>query len=334
MNFFSNFLVAFCYHRNFGRFGSSSLAGGESDSSTQEGIRKPAAPDRWHSRSAWKHGTGLFAKPARMNSAMCGWRSLIMRRESTQLDQWAATPTRTALARPRPPAESARTCGRLGELTASRGSGANMTKHCHRGGQRTPASGMVALISTRVGSCGSTHHEEEVRRLWVIYPRDLLEKGLLFSGFALQKVSDESKLPDGNSQNLQPLLVNWKQKVTSPHHSVKFYSSRNPGQNSNPCWFQSTSIPHLRLPVMQLDVRVGKGALHRQPHARPQFVPVAHCVNIGMVRKDVLVVPQPPLYNEEPCCSNANSMGKRVSPRSPPSPPPTNVGSLRNISQR
>ena len=68
------------------------------------GISKPTATnDRWHSRTAWKHGTGPSAKPATMNSAMSGWRCLIMRRESAQLDQCAATLTRTVLARPRPP---------------------------------------------------------------------------------------------------------------------------------------------------------------------------------------------------------------------------------------
>ena len=46
------------------------------------------------------------------------------------------------------------------------------------------------------------------------------------------KDGDESRLPDGNSQNLQPLLVNWKQTVTSPHHSVGLHHSRRPGQKA------------------------------------------------------------------------------------------------------
>ena len=159
-----------------------------------------------------------------------------------------------------------------------------------------------------------THQKEEVRRLWVIYPRDPLEKGLLFSGFALQEVNDEGRLFDGNSQNIQPLVMNWKQRVTSPHHSVWFHRSCSPGQCSNPNWFQPPSVPHLRLPVMQLDERVGQ-AFHQQLHERATFL-FAHCVNMVMERKNVLIVSQPPCYGRDVllvfCCIIFHEMSTRA----------------------
>ena len=165
-----------------------------------------------------------------------------------------------------------------------------------------------------ISSGGCTHQEEEVRRLWVIYPRDPLEKGLLFSGFAFEKVNDESRLPDGNSQNLQPLLMNWKQRVTSPHHSVWFDRSCSPGQCSDPIWFRPRSVPHLRLPMMQLDVCVGQELFINNPmHVRNSFW-FAHCVNIVKVRKDVFIVSQPPLNSNEgtmlPQCEQQGHEGR------------------------
>ena len=74
----------------------------------------------------------------------------------------------------------------------------------------------------RYAACGSFTH------------RILLEKGL-FSQFTLQKVGEENGLPRWNSQNLQPLLMNWKAKCHLATHSV----------SSNPYWFQSPSVPFL-----------------------------------------------------------------------------------------
>ena len=90
-----------------------------SDSSTQEGIWKPAAAnDRWHSRTAWKHGTGLSAKPATMNSATCGnrpnWTNV---RQPGHGQHWQDPD-------PLLRARGWRTRGRVEELFASRGSGA------------------------------------------------------------------------------------------------------------------------------------------------------------------------------------------------------------------
>ena len=98
-------------------------------------------------------------------------------------------------------------------------------------------------------------------------PRDPLEKRLLLSGFALHEVNDGSRLPDGNSQNLQPLLWNWKQRVTSPHHSVWFHRPGSPGQCSNPNWFQPTLCSTLASSRDATGCARGTRALHRQPHA-------------------------------------------------------------------
>ena len=63
-----------------------------------------------------------------------------------------------------------------------------------------------------------------------------------FTHSILRKRS-EIKLTDGNSQNLRPLLANWKQRVTSPHHSVGFCRSHNPGQSSSPPLFHTCVFP-------------------------------------------------------------------------------------------
>ena len=200
---------------------------GDSNSSTHEGISKPAAAnDRWHSRTAWKHGTRLSAKPATMNPAMCGWRCPIMRRKSAQLDLCAATWTRTALARPRPllRARGWRTRGRLEELFASQGSGANMTKHNHRGGQQTLAFVLVALISNRNWLLWKQTSRGDGTPPVGHLPTGSSGKESAVLGICFQESRRRKQAARWNSQNLQPLLLNWKQKFTSPHHSVRFHA--------------------------------------------------------------------------------------------------------------
>ena len=103
-----------------------------------------------------------------------------------------------------------------------------MTKHCHRGGWQTPVFGRTDLNQKlALQEAHIRKEEEEVRRVRVIYPRDPPEKSLLFSGFALQKVVNESRLPNETSQNLQTLLAT--QRQVSP--------LSQPCQSSHPCWF-------------------------------------------------------------------------------------------------
>ena len=162
-----------------------------------------------------------------------------------------------------------RTRGRLKELFASRGSGKNKTKHCHRGGQQILAFVLVALISTRnkllwmhtskrrrYAACVSFIHG-------ILWKRDCCSRDLLS-----KKVNDESRLPDGNSQNLQPLLMNWKQRVTSPHHSV-WLPLLQP-------WsvLQSHLVPAPLCSTLASSRDAtgcarGTRALHQQPHVRP-----------------------------------------------------------------
>ena len=75
-------------------------------------------------------------------------------------------------------------------------------------------------------------------------------------------------------------------------------------QCSDPIWFQPLSVPHLRLPMMQLGVR--------------NSFWFAHCVNIVMVRKDVFIVSQPPLNGNEgtmlPQCEQQGHEGVALLP--------------------
>ena len=132
------------------------------------------------------------------------------------------------------------------------------TKHCHRGGQQILAFVLVAHISTRHikrRKCAASQ---------VTHPRDPL-----FSGFALHEVNDGSKLPDGNFQNLQPLFLNWKQKVTSQHPFLQPWSVQ---------LVPAPSVSTLTSSMMQLDAWAR--ALKRQPRAHPQL----NNENIVMVR--------------------------------------------------
>ena len=96
---------------------------------------------------------------------------------------------------------------------------------------------------------GATHGQEEKRRLGVVDPRDTLEEHLLLPRLVRQKLLHVLLLPNGNAQDLHPLLGSRKQRITSPNNSFWFQHSRSPGHLLDPTGFDATSIPHLGLAV-------------------------------------------------------------------------------------
>ena len=116
-------------------------------------------------------------------------------------------------------------------------------------------------------------HLENARKLRGIYfidPEDMEFKETIKNAREKLETSvapampDESKLPDGNSQNLQPLFMIWKQGVTSPL-----------SQPWSKLQSQLVPAPHCSTLASSRDATGcahGTGALYRQPHARPELV--------------------------------------------------------------
>ena len=114
---------------------------------------------------------------------------------------------------------------------------------------------------------GATHGQEEKRKLGVIDPRDTLEEHLLLPRLARQKLLHVLLLPNGNAQDLHPLLGNRKERITSPNNCFRFQRSRSPGHLLDPTGLDATSIPHLGLAMVHVDVSVcGQLFVHRRVH--------------------------------------------------------------------
>ena len=101
-------MLAACCQPNLGPLGSGcdSRRGGDSDISLHEGVSNPASfSARSQLLTAWKHGTWSWAMPSMIVSATTGCLSLIIFKQSAQLDQYAATLDLTADVSPSPPKE-------------------------------------------------------------------------------------------------------------------------------------------------------------------------------------------------------------------------------------
>ena len=209
-NLCSSTLVACCCQPTLGKLGSgsSSRGGGLSANSCQCGISNTASRTAcWHCLTDWKQATGpSLTKPASMRSAIAGCRCLTIRRESAQLAQCAAGRTRTALANPSPPTESANVdktraaAGALGVPKISR-------RHVH-----TLSSWRLANVSVSAGLRARSQklalvapQEEQESHLRVIHPWDALEEDLLFGRFCAQEMLNESLPAEGHppSRRLQ-----------------------------------------------------------------------------------------------------------------------------------
>ena len=72
-------------------------------------------------------------------------------------------------------------------------------------------------------------------------------------------------LPNGNAQDLHPLLGNKKERITSPNNCFKFQRSRSPGHG-----LDATSLPQLGLAMVHMDVSVcGQQFVHHVVHHHP-----------------------------------------------------------------
>ena len=138
---------------------------------------------------------------------------------------------------------------------------------------------------------GATHGQEEKRRLGVVDPRDTLEEHLLLLRLVRQKLLHVLLLPNGSAQDLHPLLGSRKQRITSPNNSFWFQHSRSPGHLLDPTGFDATSIPHLGLAVVHVDVSVsGQLFVHRRVHFVQTFW-LARGVNVIQERHHVFSGP-------------------------------------------
>ena len=144
-----------------------------------------------------------------------------------------------------------------------------------------------------VGSRGATHKEKEVSSLGIIHPRDALEENLLLCGFVLQEMLHESFMADGNPQNLQALL-DWRQQgVTAPR--AWLHRSSSSGQNLHATQLRATSIPHLRLPMVQMDSSMGPQLLLHGNMCPIHSRKARRGVNVVQIREHVLASTQPRL---------------------------------------
>ena len=133
---------------------------------------------------------------------------------------------------------------------------------------------------------GATHGQEEKRG--VVDPGDALEEHLLLPRLVRQKLLHVLLLPKGNAQDLHPLLGGRKQRITSPNNSFKFQRSRSPGHLLDPTGFDATSIPHLGLAVVHVDVGVcGQLFVHRRVHfVQTLWSTRGVCVGCAIVQAD------------------------------------------------
>ena len=137
---------------------------------------------------------------------------------------------------------------------------------------------------------GRPAHQEKESSLRVIHRWYPLKEGLLFPGLPLQKIRDEHWLSNGNAEDLQHLLGSGS--PGSPHHSVRFNCSRSSGQLRHPALLHTSSVPYLRLSVMQADLGIGQELLiHHSVHIR-HTIWFAHCVDVIKESHDVLTTIQ------------------------------------------
>ena len=158
-----------------------------------------------------------------MVAARSGCRCFTMRRQSAQLDQWAAGRTRDALVSPHPPKDSdkdERTCA-TGGCPGSAQNFAQTPPHLGiMPGSKTLREFWPDSSQPEVSPRRPAHQQQEPCSLGVLDPRDPLKQLALCLTLPDQKRFDVLRLADGNSQHLQPLQIRWQRWVPLPHHCL------------------------------------------------------------------------------------------------------------------
>ena len=124
-----------------------------------------------------------------------------------------------------------------------------------------------------------------------------------------------------NAEDLQPFLGKWQPRIPSPHQSARFNCSRSSGQLRHPVRLHTSSVPHLRLSVMQMDLGVGQELLYHNKMRIRQTFWYAHCVDVIKESHDVFTTTQPLLRRFRRSvlsqCEECWHEGGRLAPLSP-----------------